>query len=48
LFISVQHPGEEARTLHETVTRWPAEVPGHPPRPSVIAITRDDGDPIGV
>ena len=47
LFVSVQHPGEEARTLSSVVTRWPAEVPGHPPRPSVIAISRDDGGVIG-
>lgn len=47
LFISVQHPGEEAQSLDSVVTRWPAEVPGHPPRPSVIAISRDDGDVIG-
>ena len=47
LFLSVQHPGEEASRLADVVTHWPAETPGTPPRPSVIAITRDDGDIIG-
>ena len=47
LFLSVQHPGEGADRLDETVTHWPAGVPGQPPRPSVIIITRDDDGVIG-
>ena len=45
LFLSVQHPGEEAASLGDSVTRWPDE--GALPRPSVIVITRDDGGLIG-
>lgn len=47
LFLSVQHPGEEASNLDASITRWPARQPGEPPRPSVIVITRDDGGLIG-
>lgn len=47
LFLAVQHPGEEASRLSNSVTGWPAAEPGTPPRPSVIAITRDDGGVIG-
>ncbi|MEO1246877.1 MAG: PhoX family phosphatase [Pseudomonadota bacterium] len=47
LFLAVQHPGEEAGNLQASVTQWPGLAPGQPPRPSVIAITRDDGGVIG-
>jgi len=47
LFLSVQHPGEEANSLRETPTRWPSDTPGQPPRPSLIVITRDDDGVIG-
>lgn len=47
LFLSVQHPGEKASRLADSVTGWPATEPGEPPRPSVIAITRDDDGIIG-
>jgi secreted PhoX family phosphatase len=47
LFLAVQHPGEEASRLADSVTNWPAKKAGTPPRPSVIAITRDDGGIIG-
>ncbi len=47
LFLSVQHPGEEAKSLEHVVTRWPDAATGEPPRPSIIVITRDDGGIIG-
>lgn len=47
LFLSVQHPGEEAANLASSVTQWPGLAAGEPPRPSVIVITRDDGGVIG-
>lgn len=44
LFLSIQHPGEGS-ALDAPTSRWPD---GHgPPRPSVIAITADDGSPVG-
>ncbi|QBQ55648.1 PhoX family phosphatase [Nitrosococcus wardiae] len=45
LFVSIQHPGEGG-TLRKGVSDWP-EGKGRPPRPSVIAITRNDGGRIG-
>ncbi len=48
LFVSVQHPSEESTSLANVVTTWPNRKPGEPPRPSLIAITRDDEGPVGI
>jgi hypothetical protein len=45
LFLSVQHPGEGG-TLARPVSDWP-DGGGRVPRPSVIAIRRDDGGRVG-
>jgi secreted PhoX family phosphatase len=49
LFVSIQHPGDQTDSSFDTpATRWPAKADSTlPPRPSVIAITRDGGGPIG-
>lgn len=47
LFLAVQHPAEEASRLSDVVTTWPFSDPAALPRPSIIAITRDDGGVIG-
>ena len=46
LFVSIQHPGEGS-TCDSPDTRWPDFDPQLPPRPAVIAITRQDFGPLG-
>jgi secreted PhoX family phosphatase len=46
--LSIQHPADEkGSTFDKPSTRWPDFDPGLPPRPAVIAITRNDGGDIG-
>lgn len=49
LFVSIQHPGEQPETssFEQPSTRWPEQSATMPPRPTVIAITKEDGGIIG-
>jgi uncharacterized protein len=47
LFVSVQHPAEDADSLDKVETRWPDFATALPPRPAVVAIQREDGRDVG-
>lgn len=47
LFVSVQHPAEDAETLDKVETRWPDFKSNNIPRPAVVAIQRMDGKEVG-
>lgn len=48
LFVAIQHPGwGDQVSFERPASRWPDFRPDWPPRPSVVAVTRDDGGPVG-
>ncbi len=47
MFVSIQHPGENSETIEKLTTLWPDFKDGMPPRPAVVAITREGGGEIG-
>jgi len=44
MLLAIQHPGEGG-TLSKPLSDWP-DGPGHVPRPSLIALRREDGGPL--
>jgi secreted PhoX family phosphatase len=46
LFVSIQHPGEDSENLDKLTSHWP-DFGDSLPRPTVLAITKDDGGEIG-
>jgi hypothetical protein len=48
LFVAIQHPGLVDKVTYEKPgSRWPDYRSDLPPRPSVVAITREDGGKVG-
>jgi uncharacterized protein len=47
-FVAIQHPGvADKATYDKPASRWPDGRPDLPPRPSVVAISREDGGTVG-